>query len=78
MKFTPKGSACPKTCKYPEGDPTCPLKYVDGCQCPAGMVQNMDKLGNVECIKPEECNVCVLDGRTFAEGEKITIECQSW
>ena len=65
MTFVPKGPACPKTCKYPDGDSNCPTKYVDGCQCPPGLVQDITENGDIFCVRPDECKVCKLEGKIF-------------
>ena len=78
MTFFPKGPACPKTCRYPDGDPNCPTKYVDGCQCPPGLVQDITENGDIFCIRPDECNVCKFEGKVFVKGEKIRYKCKEW
>ena len=78
MKHVPKGPGCPKTCKYPEGDSHCPFKYVDGCQCPSHLVQNIDQYGNVQCIPKNQCKVCRFNGRIYKEGERVTDNCRQW
>ena len=78
MTYKTKGSACPKTCKYPEGNPSCPTKIVEGCQCPNHEVQSIDVDGNVICINPKECEVCTVDGQIYTEGQKIRKDCQEW
>lgn len=78
MTHTNKGPGCPRTCKYPNGEKNCPVKFVEGCQCKPGYVQSTDKKGNVHCIKPEECKVCKYRGLTFVEGEWITYNCKKW
>ena len=78
MTYVTNGPACPKTCVYPEGDPDCPMQYVEGCQCPAHLVQDIGEDGSVKCVKREECSVCELDGRIFKEGEEIEYECKIW
>ena len=71
MTYVPEGSACPPTCKHPNGYPNCPTKRVEGCQCPQGKVQDVDVNGNVRCVNPPECIVCKLDGIIYNEGEII-------
>ena len=78
MTFVPKGPACPKTCKYRDGDSNCPTKYVDGCQCPPGLVQDITENGDIFCVRPDECKVCKLEGKIFLEGEKTRYKCKEW
>lgn len=78
MTYVIKGSACPATCKYPQGNSNCPVKSVEGCQCPDGKIQNVDKNGNVECIEPTQCKVCKHDGVIYTTGEKVFKDCQEW
>ena len=78
MTYVSQGSACPQTCKHPNGNPDCPIKHVEGCQCPKGKVQDVDAFGNVRCVKPSSCVVCKFDGHIYTEGEKIYKNCQEW
>ena len=55
LMYVPEGSACPPTCEHPNGNPDCPTKNVEGCQCPPGQVQKLDENGNVHCVNPSEC-----------------------
>jgi len=78
MTYAAKGSACPETCKYPQVNSHCPTKYVEGCQCRDGKVQNVDQNGNIECIESTQCNVCKVDGIIYTNGEKVFKKCQQW
>ena len=78
MTYQIKGSGCPKTCLYPEGDPHCPAVFVEGCQCDEGYVQNVSENGDVVCIKATECEVCEVNGRRLQVGETIKYNCREW
>ena len=78
MTYVNKGNACPPTCKYPEGISNCPTKFVEGCQCAKGKVQDVDVHGNIRCIHPSKCDVCNVDGKIYIVGEKIFKDCQEW
>uniref|UniRef100_A0A7M6DLX4 Uncharacterized protein n=1 Tax=Clytia hemisphaerica TaxID=252671 RepID=A0A7M6DLX4_9CNID len=72
MTYQIKGQACPPTCQYPKGDPNCPTKFVEGCQCPVGMVQKVDRPnGNVFCVPPSECVYCEMNGHRYIDGERV-------
>ena len=78
MTYVDQGPACPKTCKYPDGDTECPTKEVEGCQCPKGLVQEVDINGDVKCVKASECKVCRVDGKIYTEGERFVRDCKKW
>ena len=76
MTYLSRGPSCPRTCRYPQGDPNCP--EVDGCQCAYGLLQDTDIYGNMKCVEPDDCSVCVYNGETYLSGETFEQDCKYW
>ncbi|XP_029453126.1 von Willebrand factor [Rhinatrema bivittatum] len=70
-RYNSCGPACPVTCQHPE-PLECPLSCVEGCHayCPPGKI--LDEASQT-CIDPQECAVCIVEGRRIPHGKKIIL-----
>ncbi|XP_064199356.1 von Willebrand factor isoform X1 [Anguilla rostrata] len=73
-RYNACASACPITCQHPV-PLQCSQECVEGCHayCPAGKV--LDEVA-MQCVNPEQCQVCEHEGQRISHGKKIILNHQ--